>query len=763
MPIETTQGFVTYGIVHENVDTLSRRATIQNVLQGTSGWLWGGVSTPDPSIKINNIDLWEGLAFLPLSFIILFFFIRSPIGKDITYITVFFIALVILSVVLGTGSYYNDIYKRFFLDFPLGEAIRDPSKFSGLYFAAVSFFASASLYRLDRISLKKNLILIVLVASLIFSWGWVGLTGNLNGHLAQGVLPYPNDLSDVSEYLHREYGIISSEAKGKIFWYPAGERTQLQYYSVPELSTASLPNLRLPPYQLNYINDLIKQNDTSFIRLLEYLGVQYLVIREDYADNDDDVVVTSPEPLQEIQRSVQNLKTILHENIVFESGRFGVYKLNNNSPVSVSHAIYAGTDDLSKVARVANESEYLNNMQLGPFLDDGSLIVLSDLLPPGPSRGAITIVNPTSEHHMPSRHWSTGAINGGWLNSITPYFNNFGISTWQFDYNTDSIFTWGEGSIPPNYAPENAQTLTIFDFISPHELSLWEINRPEDQALEHESNAMRVVLNSSNLGWKTITSPPFGVSADQVYIAKVGIRYDNAESVHLILTEYDKNGDIIKSDTVQTIGTGTSDWKDIIFSYNPSSREVTSAALRISHGYLTKQPLPNVLWIDSVGIYEVPKEQLVKNSISLPFKVQGGNNNNNYKLFVRYLESPQGGLVNAMLEDSRSIQINTLSSHPKFIWRDLGEYTLDEGTHTMTLTNEEGFNAINSILLIQKDQFEVIKGQIDDWINRNNSAAVYIFEGESDMNVDNTNIVNGESFSRNGTVLMKNNTTAWNQ
>ncbi|MDQ4013461.1 MAG: hypothetical protein M3146_07025, partial [Thermoproteota archaeon] len=429
----------------------------------------------------------------------------------------------------------------------------------------------------------------------------------------------------------------------------------------------------------------------------------------------------------------------------------------------VSHTISSGTDDLSKIARVANESEYLNNMQLGPFLDDGSLIVLSDLLPPGPSRGAITIVNPTSEHHMPSRHWSTGAINGGWLNSITPYFNNFGISTWQFDYNTDSIFTWGEGSIPPNYAPENAQTLTIFDFISPHELSLWEINRPEDQALEHESNAMRVVLNSSNLGWKTITSPPFGVSADQVYVAKLGIRYDNAESVHLILTEYDKNGDIIKSDTVQTIGTGTSDWKDIIFSYNPSSREVTSAALRISHGYLTKQPLPNVLWIDSVGIYEVPKEQLVKNSISLPFKVQGGNNNNNYKLFVRYLESPQGGLVNAMLEDSRSIQINTLSSHPKFIWRDLGEYTLDEGTHTMTLTNEEGFNAINSILLIQKDQFEVIKGQIDDWINRNNSAAVYIFEGESDMNVDNTNIVNGESFSRNGTVLMKNNTTAWNQ
>jgi hypothetical protein len=105
---------------------------------------------PDPSIQINNIDLWEGLAYLPLSFIFLFIFLffflrRSPIGKDTIHIVVFFIALVILSVILGTGSHYNDIYRRVFLDFPFGEVIREPYKFSGLYFVVVSFFASASL------------------------------------------------------------------------------------------------------------------------------------------------------------------------------------------------------------------------------------------------------------------------------------------------------------------------------------------------------------------------------------------------------------------------------------------------------------------------------------------------------------------------------------------------------------------------------------------------------------------------------------------
>jgi hypothetical protein len=755
---ETSEGFVTYGIVHENIDELSRRATILNVLRGTSDWQWGEDKSRDPSIIINNINLWDGLAFLPLSFIFLFFFIQRPIGKDIIYIALFFIALVIISVILATGSYYNDIYKRFFLDFPLGEAIREPYKFSGLYFVAVSFFASASLYRLDRKSLGKNIVIILLMVGLILSWGWVGLTGNLNGHLTESEVPYPHDLSDVSEYLHREYGINSNEAKGKIFWYPAGgERTQLQYSSVPELSTGSVPQLRLPPYQLNYVDNLITKNDTSFIRLLEYLGVKYLVIREDYVDN-----VSTPVALQELQRTVQNLKTILHENIVFESGRFGVYKLNNNSPVSVSHAISTGTDDLSKVVRLAGESEYLNNIQLGPFLDDDDSLIVSDLLPPEPSGGAITIVDPTSEHYLPRKYWSAGAINGGWLNTITPQLNSSGINTWQFDYNKGFIFTLGEKYLPSNYNLENAKILTTFDFNSTDEILEWQNNDRKNQLLGIQSNAMIVRLNSSNFGWNTITSPAFDVSADGEYVIDLRMRYLNAESVHLKVAEYDKNDVLIRNVIVQNIGTGTSDWKDITFSYRPSSKEVTTIKLSIWHGHLTKQPLPNVLWIDSVRIYDI-SDQLVENSISVPFKV-GGNDNNNkqYKVFVRYLESPQGGLINTTLEGGSSlIQISSLSPDSKFVWKDLGEYTLNQGSHSVTFTNGGGFNAINAILLIQKDQFEAIKGQIQDWVNRNSSTAIYIFEGESDMNGNNTTIVGGESSSGNEMILM--NTGAWKQ
>jgi hypothetical protein len=435
--------------------------------------------------------------------------------------------------------------------------------------------------------------------------------------------------------------------------------------------------------------------------------------------------------------------------------------LNSGFSVSVSHAISGGTDDLSKIANVAGESEYLNNnIQLGPFLEDS--LIISDSLPPEPSRGAITIVDPTSEHYLPRKYWSVGAINGGWLNRITPHLNSSGINTWQFDYNKGFIFTLGEKYFPSNYNLENAKTLTTFDFNSTDEILQWQNNDPKKQLFGIQSNAMIVGLNSSDFGWKTITSPAFDVSADGGYIIDLRMRYMNAEAVHLKVAEYDKNDVLISNDIVQDIGTGTSDWKDITFSYRPSSKEVTSIKLSIWHGHLTKQPLPNVFWIDSVRIYDV-SDQLVENSISVPFKVNGNDKNNNqYKVFVRYLESPQGGLIDMNLEGGSSlIQIGTLSTNSKFVWKDLGEYTLNQGSHSVTFTNGGGFNAINAILLIQKDQFEAIKGQVQDWLSRNNTIIMQVFEAESDMNGNNTTIVAGESFGGNEMIMM--NTTAWNQ
>jgi uncharacterized protein (DUF2164 family) len=136
------------------------------------------------------------------------------------------------------------------------------------------------------------------------------------------------------------------------------------------------------------------------------------------------------------------------------------------------------------------------------------------------------------------------------------------------------------------------------------------------------------------------------------------------------------------------------------------------------------------------------------------------NHNNNYKVFVRYLESPEGGRFSAMLEGSLT-QMSTLSSDSKFVWKDLGEYNINQGNHNMTFTNERGFNAINTILLIPKDQFEEIKGRIEDWLNQNSSTLMYIFEAESDMNINDKTIADGIQ-SDSGNLILE-NSTAWTQ
>jgi hypothetical protein len=79
----------------------------------------------------------------------------------------------------------------------------------------------------------------------------------------------------------------------------------------------------------------------------------------------------------------------------------------------------------------------------------------------------------------------------------------------------------------------------------------------------------------------------------------------------------------------------------------------------------------------------------------------------------------------------------------------------------MTFTNERGFNAINTILLIPKDQFEEIKGRIEDWLNQNSSTLMYIFEAESDMNINDKTIADGIQ-SDSGNLILE-NSTAWTQ
>jgi hypothetical protein len=130
---------------------------------------------------------------------------------------------------------------------------------------------------------------------------------------------------------------------------------------------------------------------------------------------------------------------------------------------------------------------------------------------------------------------------------------------------------------------ENAKPITRFDFNSLDEISQWGNSHPKYQSFEleeqpmlglpGEGKAMRVVLNTSNYGWKTITSPAFDVSTDRVYVIKLGMRFINAQDVQLGITEFDKNGVIINSAIVQPPENGYSYWYIARRSYKTASAQ----------------------------------------------------------------------------------------------------------------------------------------------------------------------------------------------
>ena len=149
----------------------------------------------------------------------------------------------------------------------------------------------------------------------------------------------------------------------------------------------------------------------------------------------------------------------------------------------------------------------------------------------------------------------------------------------------------------------------------------------------------------------------------------------------------------------------------------------------------------------------------MENSIHVPFKVRTTTIITK-SLFDIWRTPEVGWLVEHW--KASLIQINTLSADSKFVWKDLGEYTLNQGSHSMTFTNEGGVNAINAVLLIPKEQFEVIEEQIEGWLNRNSTSIMQIFEAESDLDMNKATIVDETSSSGNDKIVLVNG-TAWKQ
>jgi hypothetical protein len=133
-----------------------------------------------------------------------------------------------------------------------------------------------------------------------------------------------------------------------------------------------------------------------------------------------------------------------------------------------------------------------------------------------------------------------------------------------------------------------------------------------------------------------------------------------------------------------------------------------------------------------------------------------------YNLFIRYFKNENGGLINVSLDDNPT-QIHTLDSLNKFVWKQIDTLNLTKGKHKITLTNIEGFNAVNLFTLIPTQEYQNAQNQLDQTLQ--NKRIIYILEAETDLyhqNATSSDKYGGEA--SNGEVLELTPTSRiWNE
>jgi len=701
--VTMTSGVTTpggYGMVVENVDSLSRNAAIVNVLSARSRWIWSGtygrLAAEPYAINLFGTDIWDFASFLPffIACIPLFLSHKLSKSKDFKKYLLYFGLMLTLSILISTGSYYSifgDIYRSTFLNMPLGWAIRDPHKNVGLMIINLSFLFSiltAAVMTKVKISRKAKFASLMLITISPLIWGWPALTGDLNGHLDFGLSEHPADLETVIGFLNSAPDIKSYN----ILWYPA-ENTQLSYSDVPKLSSATLNVIDLGshPSLITYMEWALNNNDKNYVNaFLNNLGIKYVILRHDLIDGAQK---------ERLLQDIQKFEEFFASQKTFEAGNYTVYEMPaTNQRIDIMAGItYDTTSDF-------RTNFNFNNMLYTIYFEDFIFTSNNKLE---------SLINPTylvpvkSIHHKPDEYWSAGTMNGGWLNSFLPYLQNYGIENWQSDFGKGLVFTSAVSRLNENLSPTNNDLINLWNFSNLSQFNQWKNYTSENQfdaqySITLDNDSLKAELWDSTWGWKSINSPPISVEYGNEYRLEFKIKGENCHGLHLKVAEYNQQQKpTINARYGKSIGSGNLDWQTITIDYTPENIETRHIQLQFWHGHETTQPLPNKIWIDNVKVYDL-RRFVEPISLDIPFTASEAGE---YVFLTRLFQNQQGGKIQLKL-DSKNYTINTKDQLNKFTWQQIDTLHLQQGQNKITLTNLEGFNAVNLFALIPKQQYQ---------------------------------------------------------
>jgi len=507
-----------------------------------------------------------------------------------------------------------------------------------------------------------------------------------------------------------------------------------------------------------------------------YLQGSFLAMS--YQGNYIDYTVTSKEVKELLiyATSTKNLKALplVTSGIVIDASiegrsscfdKMAHYILNNCTEhiVKLGDYLYFLPNEEYSRFRIVGDPLYLmtstDYMYLGSFdefLNMGQGVVFFDSFE-WPLRNAEEI-KLSSKVTNPSIAWSLGythePLHGPWHS----YLEKFGIENWQSDYGKGLVFTWAptqlisseinplEGDISYRFNFENSINFTN---LSPQFLN----HSISEKAKEGKHSLQVEVVKGNTWDWKVISTDYLPIKPDNWYQYKIWISGKDVNGLHSKVIYYNETKGEIKADYIIGGQNGTFDWKEFSANFlSPSDARY----IQIQFWVWQNNKTNSYYWIDDVRVYDLTKYTKL-NDLKMNFQVK---ENGNYHLLIRYFENQKGESIKVILDD-KEISLNSKDQLNKFVWKDLGEFYLEKGKHTIILRNIQGFNAVNLIAVVPSQEFLNIQKEIKVLLE--NKTVIYILEGESDIYNENANIEKTSQASNGKVLNILSNGKAWQE
>lgn len=646
-------------------------------------------------------------------------------------------------------------------------------------------------YSIINIHSKKwviiGIFLILLLCILLPKWPLA--SGDHSGVITP--VPIPDEFDQVNNWLETKEGDF------KVLWLPKYWGNNIDWYPNNRINKdiaglvstkptyvfwgpAKQPNgygIHFFSSNIITLNDdalLLNNGTKNFGKYIAPLGIKYILFHDDNATSWDINSYTDADDIFTLLKNQDDLKIIEEFGFIsiFENTYYEDYKKSLFFTTSDDFLLFGGLGPLATLNSIPSfhsrdnglifgnqklfEKDTLNDMIDGFIFTQSAGIeevVFSYI-----DKKYFVIPFDFAESRKGYEEWTKIRIN----NFINAFFNRNGnFGEWEKDYGDGIVYTWSSGTIKNQNSLHKAELILHNDFELEKDINSFTSYLTSNLNLSLSNNSisgnnclMGMIKKADQHKIQYVQSQLFPLN-NSIFKHRISfyIAAEDINNAQVRISYFDIEKKLIKSQFLFT-KSGTFSYKNIEHDMlQPIDTRYYSIQI-ISN----QNPIANsTWWIDDIRLYNL-NNITSYTTLNMTFNVE---KTDTYNLFIRCLKSEGGGKINVFLDDNQLNSIITFDPLNSFNWIQLNSSYLTEGSHTLTIENVGGFNAINLIAAVPAQKMEQYFESAYDFIK--DKKLIYILEAESDFYFKNGTISNtyGNLVSSARVIELNDNGQAW--